>query len=160
MLALWSFLASTATIQKIVAPALLIGLGFAFGRPSPKVWAYRLITLLPLNTVFVIGVGPAWNVSMRVDDGNRGIRHLSENCVDLTWAPQDPGWPTQGMNWYDAVERCKHLDEGDGISTVSPPQFSIGGSSALSCPFHTVAPWSRRRGWWRDLRPAVGRFGS
>jgi len=121
LFALWFFHASTATIQMIVAPAVLIGLGFAFGRPTPKVWAYRLIMLLPLVTVFVVGVGPAWRVAMRVDDGNRGMRYLSDNSVDLIWAPQGPGWPTQGMSWHDAVERCKYLDK-DGASVADTPQ--------------------------------------
>lgn len=121
LFALWFFHASTATIQMIVAPAVLIGLGFAYGRPSPKVWAYRVMTLLPLLTVLVVGAGPAWKVSMRVDDGDRGLRHLSANGVDLIWAPQGPGWPTQGMNWHDALERCKYLAE-DGTSIADTPQ--------------------------------------
>ena len=114
---LWFFHASKATIQMLVAPASLLAVGFAVGRPTPKCWAYRLITVLPLLTVLVVGIYPAWRVANRVDDGNRGIRHLSENGVDLIWAPKGPGWPTQGMSWHDARERCRYLTE-DGASVA------------------------------------------
>ena len=121
LFSLWFFHASRATIQMIVAPAVLTGFGFALGRPAPKTWAYRHITFVPIVTVIVVGVGPAWRVAMRVDDGERGLRHLNENGADLIWAPQGPGWPTQGMSWHDAVERCKYLDK-DGISVADTLQ--------------------------------------
>ena len=88
LFSLWFFHASKATIQMLVAPATLLAVGFGVGRPTPKVWAYRLITLLPLATVLVVGIGPAIRVAARVDDGNRGMRHLNENGVDLIWAPK------------------------------------------------------------------------
>ena len=118
---LWFFHASPATIQMIVAPAVFLGLGFALGRPTPKVWAYRLIVLIPLATVLVSGVGPAWKVAMRVDDGDRGMRHLIENDVNLIWAPQGSGWPTQGMSWHEATRRCSYLAE-DGLSVEETQQ--------------------------------------
>ena len=123
LFSLWFFHASTATIQMIVFPAVLLGLGFAFGRPTPKALAYRLIILVPLVTVLIAGVGPAQRVSLRIDDGDRGMRRLSENGVDLIWAPQGPGWPTQGLSWHEAVKRCSYLSQ-DG-TTVEETQQNI-----------------------------------
>lgn len=119
--AVWFFHASLAVAQMIVVPVVILGLGYIYGRPQPRKWACWLLVAVPLMTVAVCGVEPAWRVATRVDDGDRGARHLSENGVDLIWAPQGPGWPTQGMSWHDAMERCRHLTA-DGMSVADTPQ--------------------------------------
>jgi hypothetical protein len=60
-------------------------------------------------------------VSQRLDDGNVGERLVSGNGVALVWAPEGPGWPRQGADWYAAQNVCRHLAE-DGLSLTSSPQ--------------------------------------
>jgi hypothetical protein len=43
------------------------------------------------------------------------------NGVDLIWAPDGPGWPHEGGNWYEARELCQYLGE-DGWTLASTPQ--------------------------------------
>jgi hypothetical protein len=121
LFALWFFHTSPAATQMFFIPAVVLGLGYLWGRPEPRRWAYRLIVAVPLVTVFISGAEPAWRVAHRFDDGDRGARHLNENGVDLVWAPKGPGWQTQGMSWFDAVERCRHLTA-DGLDVADTPQ--------------------------------------
>jgi hypothetical protein len=121
LFALWFFHASPAATQMISIPAVILGLGYLWGRPEPRRWAYRLIVAVPLITAFISGAEPAWRVAHRFDDGNRGSRHLTENGVDLIWAPKGPGWPTQGMSWFDSMKRCRYLTA-DGMQIADTPQ--------------------------------------
>jgi hypothetical protein len=121
LFALWFFHASLAAITMLVVPASILGAGYLWGRPEPRKWACYLIMGVPLMTVVVCGAEPAWRVAHRTDDGNRGARHLDENGVDLIWAPQGPGWPSQGMSWFDAVERSRYLTA-DGLKIADTPQ--------------------------------------
>ena len=43
------------------------------------------------------------------------------NGVELVWAPDGPGWPRQGSNWYQAGRACQYLS-GDGLSMAPAPQ--------------------------------------
>jgi hypothetical protein len=117
----WFFQASLAVAQMIVLPVVVLGLGYVYGRPEPRKWAYWLLIALPLAVVVVCGIEPVWRVATRIDDGDRGARHLQENGVNLIWAPQGPGWPTQGLSWHDAMVRCRHLTA-DGLGVADMPQ--------------------------------------
>jgi hypothetical protein len=117
----WFFHASLAASQMIVVPPVVLGLGYMYGRPEPRHWAYRLLIAVPLAVVVACGIEPAWRVATRIDDRDRGARHLQANGVNLIWAPQGPGWPTQGMSWHAAIERCRHLTA-DGTSVAQTPQ--------------------------------------
>jgi hypothetical protein len=121
LFALWFFHATPAILTMLVTPGMILGAGYFWGRPEPRQWAYYAIVVVPLITVIVCGAEPAWRVAHRVDDGNRGARHLNENGVDLIWAPKGPGWPLQGMSWFDAVERCRYLTA-DGLAIADTPQ--------------------------------------
>ena len=76
---------------------------------------------LPLLTLTIFGIEPVLRVSQRIDDGNLQARLVSGNGVNLIWAPDGPGWPRAGGNWYEAQEVCQHLDE-DGLTPASAPQ--------------------------------------
>ena len=41
--------------------------------------------------------------------------------MTLTWAPEGPGWPREGIEWDEAVRRCRYLAE-DGLSLAEVPQ--------------------------------------
>jgi hypothetical protein len=41
--------------------------------------------------------------------------------VDLIWAPDAPGWPRQGANWYEAQQVCQYLGQ-DGLTVAPVPQ--------------------------------------
>ncbi|MFN2182026.1 MAG: DUF1566 domain-containing protein, partial [Candidatus Promineifilaceae bacterium] len=60
-------------------------------------------------------------VSQRVDDGNRQARLVQGNGAALIWAPDGPGWPRSGGDWYEARQVCQHLSD-DGLAVVSDPQ--------------------------------------
>jgi hypothetical protein len=84
--------------------------------------ALWLIVALPLFTAIVCGAGPAWRVAHRVDDGNYGMRRIAGNGVELTWAPEGPGWPNSGVaNWFEADRACSCLEQ-DGKTLAAAPQ--------------------------------------
>jgi hypothetical protein len=118
---LWFFRGSPAAVQMLAAPVLLLGIGFLVGRPEPRRWAYRTVLVVPWLAVVVSGAQPAWRVATRVDDGGRGARRVAANGVDLIWAPQGPGWATEGVTWAEAVKRCRFL-AADGKTTAATPQ--------------------------------------
>jgi hypothetical protein len=101
----------------------LIGLGalYWFGRPRPRKIALTLAAGLPLLTLVIAGIEPAVRVSQRFDDGNLQARLVQGNGVDLIWAPEGPGWPRAGADWYEVQEVCSHLGE-DGLEPAAEPQ--------------------------------------
>jgi hypothetical protein len=101
----------------------LIGLGalYWYGRPRPRALAAALVIALPLLTLTFSGISPALRVSQRIDDGNLQARLVEGNGAALIWAPDGPGWPRRGMNWFEAGERCRTLSD-DGLSVAAAPQ--------------------------------------
>jgi hypothetical protein len=99
----------------------VLGVLWWFGRPRPKRWAYAVVWGVPLVVAVVSGAEPAFRVATRFDDGVRGMRLVEGNGVRLVWAPQGPGWPTEGMTWDQAVAHCRYLTE-DGLSLADDPQ--------------------------------------
>ncbi len=72
-------------------------------------------------TLIVAGIEPALRVSQRVNDSNLHERLVHRTGVILIWAPDGPGWPRSGMNWYEAEQVCQYLDA-DGQSIRPAPQ--------------------------------------
>jgi hypothetical protein len=105
----------------VISPLLLLALGYGWGRPQPRRWAAAVLLGLPLVMLVICGAGPAIRVAGRWDDGDRGIRHLAGNGVDLLWAPAGPGWPAEGVSWDEALRRCRYLTA-DGSSLAGVPQ--------------------------------------
>jgi len=111
---------SNAATFLIILPLLGLGALYWFGRPQPRRIAALIAAALPLITLLIAGVGPAWRVAQRFDDGNRGARLVQGSDVALLWAPAGPGWPLEGGDWYEAQEACRRLSQ-DGLHLLSEP---------------------------------------
>jgi hypothetical protein len=122
LVAAWFFNAftNTATLLLIV-PLVGLGLLYWYGRPQPRKLAAALVIGLPILTLVFAGFEPALRVSQRMDDGDRQARLVEGNGIALIWAPDGPGWPRAGTDWYEAQEICRHLYD-DGLVAASDPQ--------------------------------------
>jgi len=112
---------SNAATFLIILPLVGIGLLYWFGRIEPRKTAASVAIAFPMLTLVIAGTGPAIRVSQRIDDGNLQVRLVHGNGVDLIWAPDGPGWPREGTNWYESQKSCQYLSE-DGTTIVSTPQ--------------------------------------
>jgi hypothetical protein len=122
LLAAWFLEAFTNPAMFIlILPLVGIGVLYWFGRPQPRKVAVLLVVGLPILTLTLSGTEPVIRVSQRVDDGNLQARLVHGNGVDLIWAPDGPGWPREGTDWYGAQQMCQHLGE-DGLTLASTPQ--------------------------------------
>jgi hypothetical protein len=122
LLAIWFFKAfSNAATFLIIIPLMGLGALYWFGRSQPRKIAIYLVVGLPILTLVIAGITPALRVSQRVNDGVLQARVVHGNGVDLIWAPDGPGWPREGSNWYDAKNACQHLRE-DGLTLAPSPQ--------------------------------------
>lgn len=122
LLAAWLFDAFKNTVVfLILLPLVGIGVLYWFGRPRPRKRVLILAVGLPLLTIVLAGIAPVLRVSQRVDDGNLQTRLVQGNGVELVWAPDGPGWPREGRDWYEAQQVCQHLRQ-DGLSLASGPQ--------------------------------------
>jgi hypothetical protein len=115
LLAIWFFKAfSNAATFLIILPLIGLGVLYWYGRPRPRKLAVALAVGIPMLTLVVSGTPSVIRVSQRVDDGNLNARRVQGNGVTLTWAPDGPGWPRTGSDWYEAGRICRHLTE-DGL---------------------------------------------
>jgi hypothetical protein len=71
-------------------------------------------------TLIIFGIEPVLRVSQRFDDGNLQARLVHGNGVSLIWAPDGPGWPRTGADWYDTQQVCQYLGE-DGLTLAPAP---------------------------------------
>ena len=118
----WFFEVWTNTILLfLMLPLIGLGALHWFGRPKPRKLAAALVIGLPLLTLILAGAGPAHRVSQRLDDGDLGARPVQGNGVDLVWAPDGPGWPREGTDWYEATQACAYLRK-DGLALAATPQ--------------------------------------
>jgi hypothetical protein len=118
----WFFEAWTNTVLLfLLLPLIGLGALHWFGRPRPRKLATALAAGLPLLTLVISGTGPALRVSQRLDDGDLGARLVRGNGVQLIWAPDGPGWPREGTDWYEASKACAHLHD-DGLALSATPQ--------------------------------------
>src|SRR6185503_11339133 len=102
-------------------PLLALAGAYAYGRPTPRRWAVRLLVAVPLVTALGSGAYPAWRVATRPDDVDAAMRRIAGNGVDLVWAPEGPGWDTMGFDWFEAKRRCEYLTT-DGRELAPVPQ--------------------------------------
>lgn len=119
--AAWFFRKGSAGTELIAGSLLVLGTLYTLGRPHPRHWALGGLFVLPVLTIIVCGAYPWWQAFHRLDDGNYGMRQVEGNNLTLVWAPEGPGWPTQGSSWQKATDACEHLTK-DGRSESSLPQ--------------------------------------
>jgi hypothetical protein len=122
LLVAWFFQALTNTVTFfLVVPLIGIGALYWFGRPQPRKMAVSLAIGLPILTLTISGIEPVLRVSQRIDDGNLQARLVHGNGVNLIWAPDGPGWPRAGVDWYEAQQVCQYLGK-DGLTLAPVPQ--------------------------------------
>lgn len=112
---------SNAATFLLILPLAGLGVMYWYGRPQPRKLARSLIIGLPLLTLIISGIEPVIRVSQRMNDGNLQARTVLGNGVALIWAPDGPGWPRTGADWYEAQQVCQHLTE-DGQALATVPQ--------------------------------------
>jgi len=123
LLAIWFFQAfSNAATFLIILPLIGLGALYWFSHPQPRKVLASLTVGLPMLTLFLAGIAPAYRVSQRIDDGDLRARVISGNGANLTWAPDGPGWPSVGDNWHTANQTCQHLSE-DGFDLTPSPTY-------------------------------------
>jgi hypothetical protein len=105
----------------VIAPLLILGTLYWYGRPQPRRAIYLLAVGLPTLTLVVCGVEPVVRIAGRVDDGNLQSRLVEGNGIRLVWAAEGIGWPREGVTWHDALRGCQHLSE-DGRTSAESPQ--------------------------------------
>ena len=122
LLAIWFFNAfSNAATFLIILPLVGMGLLYWNGRLEPKRLAVSVSIGLPLLTLVIAGIEPVIRVSQRINDGNLQAQLIHGNGVELTWAPDGPGWPREGTDWSEAKQTCQNLNE-DGLTISATPQ--------------------------------------
>jgi hypothetical protein len=122
LVAAWFFQAAANPILLVlIAPLVGLGALYWFGHPQPRRIAASLAAILPLLTLVISGIEPVLRVSQRFDDGNLQAQLVNGSGVSLIWAPEGPGWPQDGANWYEAKQVCEQLSE-DGIKRESELQ--------------------------------------
>lgn len=114
-------------------PPIFLGALFWKGRPAPVRLAYMITLLVPLVVAVGFSVEPVARIAGRIDDGNRGLRIIQGNGVNLIWAPEGPGWPRpdpndkiwltqwRGPTWEEVQRTCRYL-AADGKSIAATPQ--------------------------------------
>lgn len=107
----------------LILPLCGIGVLYWFGRPRPRKLAFSLAVGLPILALVAFGVEPALRVSLRTNDGNLDSREVSGNGVALLWAPDGPGWPRVGSDWFEAQRACQHLSQDGRTLESNPPQM-------------------------------------
>ncbi len=122
LLVAWFFQGFTNPITFVlVLPLIGLGALYWFGRPQPRKLAISLVIGLPMLTLIIAGIEPAYRVSQRLDDGVLQARLVPGNGVERTWAPDGPGWPRSGTDWHEAGRVCRYLSQ-DGLALASAPQ--------------------------------------
>ena len=122
LFAIWFFDAfSSAATFLIIIPLIGLGVMYWYCRPQAKKLEALLAVGLPFLTLIIAGFEPVVRVSQRLDDGNLQARLVAGNGVTLIWAPDGPGWPREGGDWYEAQQVCQHLNE-EGLVLAATPQ--------------------------------------
>lgn len=120
--AIWFFNAfSNTAVFFIILPLLGLGALYWYGSPQPRQLAITLTISLPLLTLIIFGIEPVYRVSQRLNDGNLQAQLVLGNGVNLTWAPDGPGWPRQGESWEEAQHVCRYLAN-DGLTLAAEPK--------------------------------------
>ena len=75
------------------------------------------------------------------------------NGVDLIWAPDGPGWPCEGSDWFEAQRACQHLSA-DGL-TLSPASQDIWRLSTVDEAARSMARYGQNSGGVWDAEEAT-----
>lgn len=110
---------NTATFL-LILPLIALGVMYWFGRAHPHKLAASIVIGLPLLTLIISGIEPVWRVSQRLDEVNLAAQEVPGNGVRLIWAPDGPGWPREGADWFAAQQTCAHLSA-DGLTLAAAP---------------------------------------
>ena len=122
ILAAWFFnIFANTVILFILIPLVVIGLFYWYGSPPPRKIAMRWMIGFPILVVLIVGSIPAYRVSQRIRDRSPDAQVVIGNEITLTWAPDGPGWPQEGINWDESVRVCQLLNK-DGQTLASEPQ--------------------------------------
>jgi len=153
LLAIWFFQAfSNAATFLIILPLSGMGLLYWIGRPNPKKLAVSVCIGFPMLTLILAGIEPVIRVSQRFNDGNLQARVVHGNGVDLTWAPDGPGWPREGGDWQEANLACRHLNE-DGLTIASSSQ-NIWRLPSVDEAVHSMSRHGQNSGGVWDIETA------
>jgi hypothetical protein len=95
----------------IFLPAVLISLGYYFGKITHKKVMLLVSTTFPLLIIITFGIPSLIRVEGRFNDNNFASRTVTGNGVILTWAPQGVGFPLEGTSWFEATDNCSKLNE-------------------------------------------------
>jgi hypothetical protein len=121
-LALWFFgWRGSAGAVLIAAPLAGLAALYGLGEPEPRSWARRTLVAIPLATALVSGAYPGYRVFTRPTAVDLSMHRLTDNGVDLVWAPAGPGWDLSGFSWFEATRRCDYLAD-DGASLAETAQ--------------------------------------
>jgi hypothetical protein len=157
VLVAWFFQAFTNTVVFfLIMPLIAIGALYWFGRPQPRKLAVSLSIGLPVLTLIIFGIEPVFRVTQRMDDGNLQTRSVQGNGVNLTWAPEGPGWPRSGSNWFEAQQICQHLSE-DGL-TYDPALQGIWRLPTVDEAVRSMARHGQNSGGVWDLETAEATY--
>lgn len=109
-------------------PLCITGILYFFFPIHKKRSARLLVIGLPLVIMVTFGIEPIYRISTRPDRDSTESTTLAGNNIELTWAPEGPGWPgsTQELtykSWDDVVYICSHLSE-DG-KTITNQELNI-----------------------------------
>lgn len=119
----WHFRGAAVLVVyvSIVLPLLLMAAGYGLGRPEPRKTARLVVIGVPLVVLIAAGVSPALGVVGRHVNTNLGPERITQNGIDLVWAPAGPGWPDEGVSWEEAVRIARHLTP-DGLTVTRAVQ--------------------------------------
>jgi len=106
----------------IIMPLLGVGTLYWFSRIHNSKLVISLAAGLPILIMIISGIRPIIRVSQRLNDGNLDARIVEGNGVNLSWAPDGPGWPNEGEDWFEARRACDNLTE-DGLDLMAEPQY-------------------------------------
>lgn len=106
----------------LMLEASIVALGWLYvlGRPEPRRRAIQLLLGLPPLVALIFGAYPGWRAITRPDTVDLAMQRIEGNGVSLLWAPAGPGWPMEGLDWYEASRRCAHLTADGSELTVKP----------------------------------------
>lgn len=107
----------------IALPMVAVGILYWFGRPEPRIWAYRAVIAIPLIVLLLCGAEPVWRVSGRFNDGMVEARTIQGEGVSLMWAPKGPGWPDDGVSWQQAKEYAAGLAMTESRLGIRPQTY-------------------------------------
>ncbi len=105
----------------LIIPFFLLALLFWFSDFKNKWYFIITIIVTPVLIILVFGIEPLIRVSNRYSDNDYTARVIKGNNVELTWAPEGPGFPNDGTSWYQAKRICALLSE-DGKVLMATPQ--------------------------------------